>query len=308
MGQMKALVTGGAGFIGANLALSLQHAGWEVKIIDDFSSGHRSNLAGFTQQVIHGEVQNTDLSLGGWNPSVIFHQAGITDTTFRDSNRMRKTNVQAFRAVLQYALQIVARVVYASSAAVYGNSSLPMSEAQTPNPLNAYAESKVEMEDLAESYRKSYELSVIGLRYFNVYGSGENHKNKTSSMAFQLTNQMRAGSRPRIFKWGEQTRDQIYIKDVVRANLIAANSAVNGVYNVGTGNAVSFNDMIAQLKEILQIDVGPEYFDNPHDFYQHHTQADTRLSEKDLGFRAMYTFQQGLFEYLNCLNRSVVTA
>src|SRR5262249_35183921 len=161
---------------------------------------------------------------------VIFHQAAITDTTITDENRMRLVNVLGFESVLKYAAQTGSRIVYASSAAVYGNGPAPMRESQELEPLNSYARSKVESEQIGLRYHQKYGLPLIGLRYFNVYGRGENHKGHASSMIWQLMNRLESRRKPRLFKWGEQTRDQIYVKDVVQANLLAARCPVSGIY------------------------------------------------------------------------------
>jgi ADP-L-glycero-D-manno-heptose 6-epimerase len=162
--------------------------------------------------------------------------------------------------------------------------------------LNVYAGTKVEMENLAKEYEKSGG-SVIGLRYFNVYGPNEQHKIHMASMIWQLALQMAAARKPRIFQWGEQERDQIYVEDVVKANLLAAKSDANGIFNIGTGKSISFNQIIHQLGKSLNRIASTEYFENPYWSYQSRTLADTKLAETVLQFSAEYDFASGIEEY-----------
>ncbi len=182
---------------------------------------------------------------------VIFHEASITDTTVTDQFQMMRNNVEAFRHVLAWAARWNARVVWASSAAVYGNGVAPNRLTDRPHPLNVYGYSKLAMERLAHLWGEEHsKLPIIGLRYFNVYGGGEAHKGKFASMIYQLAQQMKAGKNPRAFKGGEQKRDFVSIEDVLQANLLAMSvdhPPRAAVFNVGCGKAQSFNDVIAGL-------------------------------------------------------------
>lgn len=292
---MKALVTGGAGFIGANLALTLEGKGFEVKVLDDFSSGAASNLDGFEGEILRGDLMELESLLSGWNPGVIFHEAALTDTTVMDEAAMRRVNVEGFRKVLDLAAARGARLVYASSAAVYGAGPTPMREDQAPGPLNPYGVSKLEGEALAAEY--AGRLEAVGLRYFNVYGPLEHRKGKSASMIWQLALQMAAGRRPRLFKMGEQVRDHIHVDDVVQANLISLKAESGGVFNVGTGRAVSFNKVVGALNETLGFDYEPEYIENPYAFYQNKTLADMARSKRRLSFEAEFDIRSGIRNY-----------
>jgi ADP-L-glycero-D-manno-heptose 6-epimerase len=226
---------------------------------------------------------------------VVFHQAALTDTTVMDEAAMRRVNVEGFRSVLDFAAGPGARVVYASSAAVYGAGPTPMRENQSPAPLNPYGVSKMEGEAVAGGYADR--LLAVGLRYFNVYGPLEHHKGKSASMIWQLALQMAENRRPRLFRWGEQARDHIYVDDVVRANFLAMESDTGGVYNVGTGRSVSFNEVVESLNETLGSDFEPEYFENPYAFYQNRTLADMAHSGKDLSFEAEFDIRSGIKDY-----------
>ncbi|MDD5655920.1 MAG: NAD-dependent epimerase/dehydratase family protein [Elusimicrobia bacterium] len=298
---MRALVTGAAGFIGSNIALELARAGHEVVGLDDFTSGHFSNLRDFPGDFIAADLADPD----SWEDRVgpveaIFHEAAITDTTVVDQARMLRANVEAFRALLRWALrQGVERVVYASSAGVYGDGSVPMRENAAPRPLNVYAFSKRVMEKVAAEFNRAEpKRRIVGLRYFNVFGPGERFKAKAASMIWQLALQMRQGRRPRVFERGQQYRDFVYVKDVVAANLLAAEKAPSGVYNVCTGAKTDFNGVIAALNEVLGTTLAPEYFKNPYSFFQNETLGDPALARQTFGFQARYSARDGIRDYL----------
>ncbi len=298
---MRALVTGGAGFIGSNLALELQAQGHEVVVLDDFSTGHFENLKGFSGDVVAADVfraQEWILRVGAVD--AIFHQAAITDTTCADQRRMLEVNVEGTRNVLDFAVESGAKsVVYASSAGIYGCGSTPMREGQKPDPRNVYAFSKNVMEQVAKGFaRDNPDIAVTGLRYFNVYGPGESFKKNAASMIWQLSGQMIAGRSPRIFKWGEQFRDFIFVGDVVAANLKALESRASGCFNVCTGKPATFNRVIEILGEVLGTSLKTEYFDNPYSFYQSETLGDPALASEKLGFSARFSIEEGIRRYL----------
>ncbi|MBI5596323.1 MAG: ADP-glyceromanno-heptose 6-epimerase [Elusimicrobia bacterium] len=297
----RVLVTGGAGFIGSNLALELERRGVEVVALDDFSSGHFENLAGFKGDLIAADVSRPADWVGRVGAvDAVFHQAAITDTTVMDQKRMMEVNVEGFRNILSFAVETgVRRVVYASSAGTYGAGAVPMRESQTPSPMNVYGFSKMVMERVPAPFlREDPALTVVGLRYFNVYGPHEARKGKAASMIWQLYGQMKAGKRPRVFRAGEQFRDHIYVKDVVAANLKAAEAAASGVFNVCTGKGTSFNKVIAVLNSVLGSDLAPEYFENPYPFYQNETQGDPAAAKHGLGFEARWSPEEGIADYL----------
>lgn len=298
---MRALVTGGAGFIGSSLALELEKQGWKVTVVDNFYSGDFKNLTRFKGEVIAENVLDVDWASRVPRPDVIFHQAAITDTTILDQKFMVRENFEGFHKILQFAVKSKAKVVYASSAGVYGNGPAPQKENQELSPLNPYAFSKYLMDQYLFDQIKTLPITVVGLRYFNVFGPHEQHKKKAASMIYQLYLQMKDGKRPRIFKFGEQKRDHIYIKDVVRANILAAESKKSGVVNVGTGVGTTFNELISELNKSMGNSLQPDYFDNPYDFYQNDTCAEV-VSAKDLfGFKAQFSFGDAVKDYVTWL-------
>jgi ADP-L-glycero-D-manno-heptose 6-epimerase len=294
---MKALVTGGAGFIGSRIVKALEAQSCAVTVIDNLYSGDVKNLAGFKGELIKEDLAGFDLKrIESSHFDVIFHQAAITDTTVMDEAFMTRNNVEASQRLLEFAARNRVKFVYASSAGVYGNNPVPMKETDTCNPLNPYAKSKFQFDGIVKEYAQK-DVFAVGLRYFNVYGPGEAHKKKFASMIWQLAQQMRAGKAPRIFKHGEQSRDFIYVKDVVKANMCAMNAKHSCVVNVGTGNPTTFNRIIEILNETLGTTFKPEYFDNPYGFYQNCTQAGTAYAEQCIGFKADFSCERGIKDY-----------
>ena len=301
--KKKYLVTGGAGFVGSNIAKTLEAQGHEVAVLDDFSkNGHFKNLIGFK-----GDVITCDL----WERvphdmyfDAIFHEAAITDTTVMDQKAMMEQNVEAFKNLLDFAAENdIKKVIYASSAATYGNGPVPNVETQPTHPENVYGFSKVIMDNVARQFAEdNNDMTIIGLRYFNVYGPGEYHKGKMASMVYQLYNQMKAGKRPRVFKNGEQQRDFVYVKDIVKINLCAlTNGKETGVFNAATGIPRDYNAIIACLNKELGTNLEPEYIDNPYPFFQVKTQADITKSKEKLGYTPDYTLEQGIADYVAIL-------
>ncbi len=311
----RILITGGAGFIGSNLALYFQkhHKDAEVVVFDSFRSetkfsngnwkslGHFKNLLDFRGEVIVGDITNKeDLErLEKRKFDYIFHQAAISDTTVRNQEAVLRANVNAYKDLLDLALRNNASMIYASSAGVYGNSPAPNSIGNGEIPENVYGFSKLMMDNLTFKYLKNFPLlNIVGLRYFNVYGENEVYKGKTASMILQLGLQALKFKKVRLFKMGEQKRDFVYIQDVIQANVKAIKAKKSGVYNVGSGKARSYNEIV----ECLKMDLGEfevEYIENPYEFFQTHTQANIILSEKFLNYQPRFSLEVGIKNYLS---------
>jgi len=301
---MKYLVTGGAGFIGSNIAKHLYEAGHDVTIIDDFSSGYMYNLNGFKGEIIKWDISKPYAFNKKYD--AIFHQAAITDPRYPDDKEVLNKNIAGFKLMLQKAKKDKSKLVYASSANLYGNGDTPQQEDQLKELMNAYGTSKFIMDEIASYHFNS--MHIVGLRYFNVFGPGEGGKGVPASMIYHLINNMREGKSPRIFKMGEQIRDHIYVKDCVTANINALDSK-SGVYNVGTGRGTDFNELVCIINKELGKDMPIEYFDMPYDksTYQANTQADTKKAEEVLGFKAKFTLEEGIKEYAKVLKNEVAT-
>jgi len=300
------LVTGGAGFIGANLVLELQRRfpGASITVVDDFRSGNFKNLRGFRGDFVARDVSTLDWweQFGECGFDGIFHEASITDTTVHDQKLQAHDNIEGFRRLLEFAAPSRTPVVYASSAATYGIASTIMKEDDPPAPANIYAFSKVQLDNLARMYRSKDEgWKIAGLRYFNVYGPGEVHKDKAASMIYQLYVQMKQGNRPKVFEHGEQKRDFVYVKDVVGMTIQAMESEKSGIFNCGSGHAFSFNEVIESLNQCLGTNLEPDYIVNPYEFYQPHTEADMSLAASELGWTPAYAPARGIEEYVSIL-------
>ncbi|MDC0471378.1 NAD-dependent epimerase/dehydratase family protein, partial [Candidatus Pseudothioglobus singularis] len=215
-----------------------------------------------------------------------------------------KTNVNSFYDLLAITKKNRAVMVYASSAATYGSLPSPQIEGNE-NPDNPYGFSKYIMDQIASQYSKENpNLTIVGLRFFNVYGPREYYKDKTSSMVIQLGHQILSGKAPRLFKGSDKIlRDFINIEDVLQANIKACKPIKNGIYNVGTGNPRSFQDIADILQQELETDLGTEYISNPYDGYQMHTQADIRASKSNLGFDPVVSLEEGIKTYIPEIKR-----
>lgn len=298
---IRSLVTGGAGFIGSNLALELESLGHRVVVADNFHSADKKNLKDFKGEVISWDVSRPLLIKQSFD--IVFHQAAITDPRHPNDEETFKKNVQGFQSIINLADRDGAKLVYASTAGLYGNGPVPMKEDQEKNVLTVYGQSKLKMDEMAEAlFSKRH---IVGLRYFNVFGPREAHKGRPASMIYHLYHQMKQGKRPRIFNWGEQIRDFIYVKDVVAANLSAVD-APSGVYNVATGVGISFNQLIQVLNEVMGTHFEPEYFPMPYDpnTYQSNTQGDVTLAEKRLGFKSQWGLKEAIQDYLKWLQNN----
>lgn len=307
------LITGGAGFIGCNLALKLQerYPDCNITIFDRFrcsnsfpsgnaiSLGHFKNLEGFMGTVITGDINNmADLErIKHQNWDCIFHQAAISDTTVSDQHLMIQTNTNSFSFFIDLAIKNDAHLVYASSAGVYGNGQAPNTVGIHENPENVYGFSKLMMDNIQRKLIKDKKYDKItGLRYFNVFGSKEYYKGTTASMILQLGIQMINKKQAKLFKHGEQKRDFVFIDDVIQANIKAVGNP-GGVYNVGCGTARSFNEIISILSKYLELEVPIEYIDNPYVFYQNNTEANIDETQRVLGYMPEFDLEAGIEKY-----------
>ena len=300
------LVTGGAGFIGSNLVLTLQERMPDARltVIDDFRSGDFKNLAGYNGDFVAQNLASLDwkAQFGDEKFDAVFHLASITDTTDHDQFRQTHDNVESFRRLLNFAKPNKTRVIYASSASTYGAAKEAIVETNGAAPANIYAFSKAIMDNLANRAANDVRgWIIVGLRYFNVYGPREAHKGIPASMVLQLSRQMKSGQRPRIFKHGEQKRDFVYVKDIVEGSIRALEAKESGIYNLGSGSARSFNELVDVLNRSLGTNLKPDYIENPHAHYQNFTQADLKKVRSGLGYEPRFTLETGVADYMKWL-------
>ncbi|MCI0501162.1 MAG: ADP-glyceromanno-heptose 6-epimerase [Epsilonproteobacteria bacterium] len=315
------LITGGAGFIGSNLAFYFQenYPNSTVVVFDKFRSGrtlsngnlesfgHFKNLLGFNGVVISGDI-NDNIALKNLETSYsfdyIFHQAAISDTTVTEQDLMIQTNVNAYEELLKIAIKHKANMIYASSAATYGDSNRFEVGYETPN--NVYGFSKLMMDNISKKYIKNgCDISIVGLRYFNVYGGREFYKNKTASTVIQFGHQILKGDAPKLFEGSDKIlRDFIYIEDIIQANILACSPKKSGIYNVGTGTARSFQD----ISDIVQKELGTSYqtlyITNPFiGQYQFFTEANIESSKEFLGYEPRFSLEDGIKAYVPEIKR-----
>jgi len=310
------LITGGAGFIGSNLAFYFQnkHPNAKVVVLDSFRSGetlsngnlksfgHFKNLLGFHGEIISGDINDTELLKkleSEYKFDYIFHEAAISDTTALEQDLMIKTNVNAYKNLLDIAVLHKANMVYASSAATYGNAESPQRVGREA-PNNVYGFSKLSMDYLSREYMKKTKIKIVGLRYFNVYGAREYFKNTTASMVLQFGHQILAGKNPRLFEGSDKIlRDFIYIEDIIQANVKAMQPRTSGIYNVGTGKARSFQSIVDILQKELGTNLECEYIPNPFvGSYQFHTEANIETTKELLGYKPAYEMEDGIKAYV----------
>lgn len=292
---MHIFVTGGTGFVGSNLVKEFHKRGDEITIT---GSNAEQNVKGFIKKYLQPGLLGIDWSATG-QIDILYHEAAINDTTLNDRDEMLRANLSASIELFEHAVENgCKKIVYASSTAVYGNAPAPFKEDGPITPLNVYGESKMMLDEFAMEFAsRNPEITVVGLRYCNVYGPGESHKGKRASMIYQLAQQMEKGN-PRLFKHGEQKRDWIYVDDVVKANILAAEAKESCVVNCGSGSATPFNEIVEILNDVMGLKRTVEYIDNPFkDKYQDFTYCDMTKAAEKIGFRPEYDIKKGINQY-----------
>jgi UDP-glucose 4-epimerase len=297
---MRLAVTGGAGFIGSYLVKKLADQGHDVTVIDNLYRGKLENIASVSQKI---ELHKTDirnfeeLRYALKNVEGVFHEAALTDVqeSFTKQEEYHEVNVIGTENIFRIAKEFGLKVVYASSSSVYGNpQKIPIKEDGERLPINPYGKTKLEDEFLAERY-SGEGTSIIGLRYFNVYGKGQ-----TGSYAGVITkfiNRLMEKKPPIIFGDGKQLRDFIFVEDVADANITAMQCNVkNGFFNVGTGIATSIADLARMMIEISGLDAEPK-FEYPLEGDVKFSQADTILTKKLLNWEYKTDLREGLAKF-----------
>jgi nucleoside-diphosphate-sugar epimerase len=300
------LVTGGAGFIGSHLVDALLARGARVRVLDDLSTGSRDNLAdafaaaGGRLELVAGDVRELAACRRACEgAALVFHQAalGSVPRSLDEPAATVAINVQGTANVLEAARDAgVARVVYASSSAVYGDSqAVPSREGDEGAPLSPYALSKWMDEELAAGFGRCFGTSTVGLRYFNVYGARQDPAGPYAAVVPCLFRAMLRGEPPVVYGDGEQTRDFCYVGDVVTANLLAAGAptAAEGVYNIAGGRQTSVNELVRAVAQALGIDAEPRH-EPPRAGEVRHSFADGARAREALGFVPETPLEEGL--------------
>jgi nucleoside-diphosphate-sugar epimerase len=298
----KALVTGGAGFVGSHLAEALVRQRCAVTVLDNLASGHLSNLDAVSRQIdfVQGDIQDEallDKLVTGCD--AVFHQAAVVSVTrtVKEPVASAQVNDLGTIKVLDAARRNgVRRVVLASSSAVYGDSpQLPKTEALVPAPLSPYAVQKLTNEYYADLYFRLYGLETVCLRYFNVYGPRQDPASPYSGVISIFMTRACETQPPVIYGDGRQTRDFVFVQDVVRANLLAAarEAARGRVFNVGAGQAVEINALWRMIAGLARITVSAQYREpRPGDIV--HSLAGIQSAREELGFQPTVSLDEGL--------------
>ncbi len=303
------LVTGGAGFIGSHIASALLKQGVAVRVLDDFSTGRRQNLENLEEparagnlQVIEGDIRDAArVAEVVRDVDVIFHEAAFVSVpeSIDKPHHCLEVNVAGTSIVFEAARKAgVRRVVIASSAAVYGDSTaMPLVEEARPRPMSPYAVSKLADEAYAAMYTQAYALEVCALRYFNVYGPRQRPDSMYAAAVPIFIRRLLDGQAITVFGDGRQTRDLIFVGDVVRANLIAAEhpAAAGQVFNICTGQSTRVLDLIGVLRELFPNSRVPVFAPaRASDIYA--SLGSPTKAEATIGFKAKVSLDEGLRE------------
>ncbi|RZN44095.1 MAG: SDR family oxidoreductase [Methanophagales archaeon ANME-1-THS] len=300
---MNAIVTGGAGFIGSNLVEKLLEEEHEVSVLDDLSTGTLENLKAFRGRkkltFIHGSITDrnllTELLKGA---ECVFHQAAIPSVQKSVENPLvtNEVNVNGTLNVLVAGKECdVEKVVYASSCAVYGDTSeLPIREDIKPDPKSPYAVSKLTGEQYCTTFSEVYGLKTVCLRYFNVYGPKQDPSSEYAAVIPRFITRVLANKPPIIYGDGTQTRDFIFVQDVVTANIQAAERGA-GVLNIASGKSISINELADKIIEMAGKNLEPVYEpERPGEIK--HSLASIARAEKELNYRPRFDLEKGLTE------------
>ncbi len=306
----SALVTGVAGFIGSNLTETLLHRGYTVRGIDTYTTGRQSNLDSFidhpnfsfTECDIRDEACVSEVMT---DIDTVFHQAAVASVPQSVDDPVTSTEVNCTgTAVLidQARRRDVETLVVASSSSVYGSGEeLPKVESMATNPESPYALSKYYTEQMAIQAGELYDFNTVGLRYFNIFGPRQDPQGEYAGVVPKFIQLMINGERPHIYGDGEQSRDFCHVKNVVEANILAAENNISGeVFNVASGGRVTINKLVETLNDLLNTDVEPVYR-NPRPGDVRHSMADISKAEQMLGYKVEVEFEQGLNRIIDWL-------
>jgi len=297
------IVTGGAGFIGSHLAEELARRGYHVTILDDISTGKVENVEPLLKkervEFIRGSITDPPLLQKLFKGTdYVFHQAAITSVprSIDDPEVSHEVNETGTLKVLLAARDSsISKVIYASSCAVYGDTqTLPVTEDTAPNPQSPYAVTKLAGEYYCRIFHEVYGLPTVCLRYFNVYGPRQDSRSQYAAVIPKFIKSVYEKSPPVIFGDGEQTRDFVFVKDVVEANILAAESNATGIFNIGRGESMTINQLAKLAIKLMGNDIEPVHT-KPQPGDIRHSLADISKA-KTFGYSPKYSLEEGLRE------------
>jgi len=303
------LITGGAGFVGSNLANSLDDGNNNITIFDNFYYGKANQIGNLNEKLRHNvykiDVRNdstkVEYELEKNKPDYIFHLAALSSApqcTAAPKDAVA-VNVLGFQNILESAWYYkVKKIVYASTSSMYAGHQLPWNEEMCIRPHTVYEASFHDREALAFAYWHEYGVESVGLRFFSVYGPNEKHKQKYANNITQFLWDLQADRRPKLYGDGRQMRDFVYVDDVVEALKQAAfykhELLKCNIINIGTGLNYSFNEIVDRLNKKLGKDIKPEYFTNPITNYVRNTKADISKANNLLRWEPKVSLDEGM--------------
>ena len=295
----RVLNTGGAGFVGSNLVGELVGQN-KVLVLDNMHTGVVTNIDQYLDRIELRTLDTEDIFQVDFVPDVIFHLGMYSSTPMYKENRnLVHKVVDGTIQVLEFAKRHGAKVVLASSSSIYNGHPVPQHEDMVPKVTDFYTEARLYAERLTELYTKMFGLQAVCLRFFSVYGPGERSKGRFANLVSQFMWDLEEGRNPVIYGDGTQTRDFVYVKDVVRACVLGAESDKDGIFNVGTGKSHTINDMLERVMAHVGKRLEPVHVDVPVTNYVMFTQADTKKAKQQLGFTAKFTLDEGLSQMLS---------
>ena len=306
---MKVLVTGGAGFIGSHLVNALLERGDRVVVLDNFSSGRRSNLDHLAGDIelVEGDLRSYErahAAIGG--VELVFHEGALPSVprSVQDPLTTNEVNVSGTLNVLLAARdEGVQRVVFASSSSVYGDADgFPRDETQRPQPLSPYGVAKLAAESYCRAFWQVYGLETVSLRYFNVFGPRQDPHSQYAAVVPRFIAQLLEGKPPVIYGDGNQSRDFTYVGNVVAGNLLAASApnVAGEVLNVATGGSLTVNELSAAIQETLGVQIEPVY--EPARLGEvEHSAADISRATRLLGYEPLQSVEEGIATTIDSL-------